>query len=41
MMKILRAFIAKNKLPAGTEMWLYSGGGDVYAAQEMAETDQV
>ena len=32
-----KAFIAENKLPAGTEMWLYSGGGSVYASQEMAK----
>ena len=32
-----KAFLAKNKLPAGTEIWLYSGGGSVWAAQEMAK----
>ena len=31
------AFLAKNKLPAGTEVWLQSGGGSVWAAQEMTK----
>ena len=33
------AFLAKNNLPAGTDIWLYSGGGNVWAAQEMAKDD--
>ena len=33
----LRAFIAKHKFEAGTTMWLHSGGGDIFAAQEMAK----
>ena len=33
------AFLAKNNLPAGTDIWLYSGGGSVWAAQEMAKDD--
>ena len=32
-----KAFLAKNNLPAGTEVWLYSGGGNVWAAQEMSK----
>ena len=36
-----KEFLDKNKLPAGTEIWLQSGGGSVWAAQEMTKHDQV